>query len=183
VTQNDMVMDFCFDEDEVEDEEPATMELVRPRAHSRPFPVGADNTFPVRASPFLHDVPIRSLQYGPPSIISSDFQDHYAYPDGSHNLAAVQPHTAATLQVHDMLTGQLHDTSRRSFLFNPTTEFAAGPPPSAMYHRPSPWSQSRSPSTTAATTTTMPEASSPLFAYAPAHHHTHQHQKGRDEDE
>jgi hypothetical protein len=72
----------------------------------------------------------------------------------------------------------LRDSWVKTSLFKPTTELAAGPSPSAMYHQPSPWAQSPSPSTTSATTTyTMPETSSPLSAYAPAHHHTHQHQR------
>ncbi|KAL2261993.1 hypothetical protein VTK26DRAFT_2797 [Humicola hyalothermophila] len=173
VTDDDMVMDFCFDDDE----ESSAM-LGRPRADSvtssqvpptrtasLPLPPPLTPTSSAvlaiaaqyQATPFLPDLPIRSTQYGPPRIL----QDHCAYPDGGHNLTAVQP----------------HDTSRCSSLFNPTTDFVAGPSPSAIYHHPSPWSQSHSPSTTAATTTTttMPETSSPLFAYAPAHHHTHQH--------
>ncbi|KAK4123395.1 hypothetical protein N657DRAFT_656640 [Parathielavia appendiculata] len=198
VTYDDMVMDYCFDEDEVDDEEEeaAATEIDRPRADSvTPSQVKMSPTRAVslpllpslsptsnavhamaaqfQAAPFLHELPLRSSQYGPPGIMPSDLQDHYAYP--------------AAMQMHDMLAEpHAHpDTGRRSSLFPPPTEFTTGPSPSTMYHHPGVWSQSSSPqctpttTTSSTTTTTTPDTSSPLYAYAPAqragHHHHQQH--------
>jgi hypothetical protein len=205
-----MVMNHCFDpEEEMADDlaESAAMEAERcrldplmtritpSRTTTVPILPSMSSTNPsvqtlttqFQATPFLHELPIRTQAYSEPAMLPAELTaDQYPYPDG-HSLAATHP--AATMQMHALITGSphhhqsphnpQHDTSRRSSLFVPTTEFGS-PSPSAVYHHTSPWPQSpqtQGPATPSTTGESSPDAS-PLFAYAHAHglpsHHHHQ---------
>ncbi|KAL2127013.1 hypothetical protein VTI74DRAFT_11475 [Chaetomium olivicolor] len=197
ITQDDMVMDYCFDEDEEEDEEEehADLKQERPRTDSLTssrvspsrttgIPQAMLPALPptgtgmqalaaqMQVAPFMPDLPMRTAgQFPAHAMLPSDLTaEHYPYTE-STALAAVGTHPQTTMQMHDMLASPARyhhsNDTSRRSSVFGHTDFG-GPSPSAMYH--SSWSTSSPPQATPTTTATTTPDTSPIFAYNVTQH-------------
>ncbi|KAJ4286029.1 hypothetical protein N0V88_008144 [Collariella sp. IMI 366227] len=161
VTQDDMVMDYCFDEEDEGEEDDEQVDL------KQEIP-GPDSLTTRTSSP---QVMFPTLQFtAPAQIHATPFMPalmptagHYPYAEtpclatASHQL---QPPPHSAVQMHEPLTTQArYDASRRSSIFA-HSDFAG--PQSALYGH-SPLQQQQQPAPT--TTTTSNLDTSPVFAY------------------
>ncbi|KAJ4288324.1 hypothetical protein N0V88_007362 [Collariella sp. IMI 366227] len=206
ITQDDMLMDCCFDQEDEEEKDDKQVDLKQ----ETPCP----DSLTARASPLRAMLP--ALQSTGPSLralvaqmhvtpfmpatqfpaaamgLSSNLAaEHYPYA-GTADLASarhqLQPHPQTAVQMHDLLITSParyhphHDASRRPSVFA-HSDFAGLSPHSALYGH-SPWStsgslqQQQQQQPTSTTTATSTPDTSPIFAYNVAQHHHQQQQQG-----
>ncbi|KAK4236406.1 hypothetical protein C8A03DRAFT_35713 [Achaetomium macrosporum] len=137
ITADDMLMDYCFDEDEDgEDEEEDVSDVKEEREHTNavtssgvspsrtmgmpqamlPSLSSATSSMmagQVQATPFVNSLPPRSHQFNAPMVPSELAPDQYHYPETGSLVAVggqppLQAHPTADVEMHDVLASSHH---------------------------------------------------------------------------